>query len=90
MIRQEIGLYKVVIKTSEDYPKTFLTFFAIGEDNNEDELLVTKYTTDGKVKPVNGSVVGPISFERNVAKELFVHFDNKEKMRINIVVRRAK
>ena len=90
IIRQEIGLYKIIIRTTEDNQNVFLTFFAIGEDDEEDDLLVEKYTCDGATHIANGKSIGPIVFQKDVVKEIFVYFKIKEKMRINIVAKGMK
>jgi hypothetical protein len=90
VLQEEMGLYKVVIKASEDYPKVKLSFYAVGEDDAEDLLTVQKYTYDGKTKTVSSKSIGPLSFSKEVIKEIFVTFEEKEKMRLNIIASEVK
>jgi len=62
-----------------------LSFYAIGEDLDEDLLTVEKYAYGSKTNRVNGKSIGPLSLKANEIAELFVTFENKEKMRINII-----
>jgi len=88
--QESIGQYKVVLKTAESHQKVYLTFYAIGEDNSEDPLVVQSYTCDDKYKPISGGSVGPLAFEQDKFKEIMVRFENQERMRLNIVASEVK
>lgn len=84
LIDQNQGLYRVLLKVDKDYPKVQLTFSAIGEDDDREDLIVQKYAFKKIKRKVGKNAVGPISLSANEANELFVTFENKEKMRLNI------
>lgn len=90
LINQKLGLYKVVIRAEQTYPKVLLSFYAIGEDAAEDLLAITKYAYNGVTKVINGNTVGPIAIESGESAELFITFDNKEKMRLNMLATEVK
>ena len=85
IINQQIGLWRVLLRPEQDYSNVTLSFYAIGEDLDEDLLTVEKYAYGAKTNKVNGKSIGPISLKANEIAELFVTFENKEKMRINII-----
>ncbi len=90
LIDQSLGLYRVLLKVDKDYPKVRLTFSAIGEDGDHEDLAVQKYALRGVTQKVGKSTVGPISLSANEANELYVTFENKEKMRLNISAAEVK
>lgn len=84
LIDQNQGLYRVLLKVDKDYPKVQLTFSAIGEDDDREDLTVQKYAFKKITQKVGKNTVGPISLSADETNELFVTFENKEKMRLNI------
>lgn len=90
LIDQNLGLYRVLLKVDKDYPKVRLTFSAIGEDGDHEDLTVQKYAFRGVTQKVGKSTVGPISLSADEANELYVTFENKEKMRLNISAAEVK
>ena len=90
LLQEELGLYRIVLKTAESHQKVHLSFYAIGEDNNEDPLIMQGFECDGKFKQVNGKSIGPFSFEKDQFKEISVRFENQERMRINIITSEVK
>lgn len=85
IINQKFGLWRVLLKAEQDCANVTLSFYSIGEDNEEDVLTVEKYAIGSTTKKVQGKSVGPLSMKANEITELFVTFANKEKMRINII-----
>lgn len=85
IINQQLGLWRVLLKSEQDCSNVTLSFYAIGEDNEEDLLTVEKYAFGAKTNRVQGKTIGPLSLKANEVAELFVTFENKEKMRINII-----
>lgn len=84
LIDQNQGLYRVLLKVDKDYPKVQLTFSAIGEDDDREDLTVQKYAFKKITQKVGKNTVGPIPLSADETNELFVTFENKEKMRLNI------
>lgn len=84
MIDQNQGLYRVLLKVDKDYPKVQLTFSAIGEDDDREALTVQKYAFRKVTQKVGKNAVGPVSLSADEVNELFVTFEIKEKMRLNI------
>lgn len=84
-LKSSLGLYRVLIKSDQDYEKAYLSFFAVGEDESKDALKVEKYATNGKSENATGTQIGPISIEKDIPKEIFVTFINKEKMLLDIL-----
>ena len=74
-----------MLKPAQDYSNVTLSFYAIGEDNEEDLLTVEKYAYGSKTNRVQGKTIGPLNLRANEIAELFITFENKEKMRINII-----
>lgn len=85
IINENLGLWRVLLKAEQDYSNVMLSFYAIGEDSEEDLLIVEKYAFGAKTFKTQGKSIGPISLKANETTELFVTFENKEKMRINII-----
>ena len=85
IINQQLGLWRVLLKPEQDYSNVTLSFYAIGEDNEEDLLTVEKYAYGSKTNRVQGKTIGPLNLRANEIAELFITFENKEKMRINII-----
>ena len=85
IINQKLGLWRLLLKTEQDYSNVTLSFYAIGADNEEDLLTVEKYAFGGKTNKVQGKAVGPLNLKANETAELFVTFENKEKMKIDII-----
>ena len=85
IINQKLGLWRVLLKPDLDYTNVTLSFYAIGEDNEEDLLTVEKYVVDKKTNKVQGKTIGPLSLKANEITEMFITFETKEKMRINIL-----
>jgi hypothetical protein len=84
IINESTGLYRVTMLSDKDYSKVFLRFFAVGEDNATDSLAVEKCMSDSHTIPVRDGRVGPISLEKSMKKDLFVTFELKEKMMLEI------
>jgi len=83
-INQNAGLYKIILCPIEDCNSLYIEFSAIGEGDSNDKIVVEKYTVDKQTKPGKNSKIGPISIAQNDTKEIFVTFENKEKMLINM------
>ncbi len=83
-ISQNTGLYKIILCPLEDCNSLYIEFSAIGEGNSNDKIIVEKYTVDKQTIPGKSSKIGPISIAKNDVKEIFVTFENKEKMLINL------
>jgi hypothetical protein len=86
----DLGLYKAIICTERDCPKTYLSFAAVGEDANREQLIVLKYVVDGQTDDKETNEIGPIELKKNVHKEIIIHFKNKEKMLLNLRAREAE
>lgn len=85
VVNEKLGLYKVLIRSDRDCQNLRLSFAAVGEDHTEDSLLVQSYTINNKTKKQNNSHdIGPISLSANMLTEVFVTFETKEKMMLNI------
>ena len=89
-LKPDIGLYRVLIQSDNDYEKVYLTFSAVGEDNSEDTVDVEKYAIEGKTKTSDGATIGPVSLAKDTPKEIFVTFRNREKMLLDIMTTEAK
>ena len=83
-ISQDVGLYKIILCPTEDCNSLYIAFSAIGEGDSNDKIIVEKYTLDKQTTPCNNTKIGPIAIEKDEAKEIFVTFENKEKMLINM------
>lgn len=83
-VSQNAGLYKIILCPTEDCNSLCIEFSAIGEGDSNDKIIVEKYTTDKQTTPCNNTKIGPIVIEKDEAKEIFVTFENKEKMLINM------
>lgn len=84
LIDQNQGLYRVLLKVDKDYPKVQLTFSAVGEDDDHEDLTVQKYAFKKATQKVGKSTIGPIFLSADETNEIFVTFENKEKMRLNV------
>lgn len=85
VINDKLGLYKVIVCADRDCKNLKLSFAAVGEDQSEDALLVQSYTFNGKTKKqANMHVIGPLELSANEKTEIYVTFENKEKMMLNI------
>lgn len=85
IINQQLGLWRVLLKPALDYSSVTLSFYAIGEDNEEDLLSIEKYAYGSRTYRTHSKSIGPLSLKANEITELFITFETKEKMRINIV-----
>ena len=83
-VSQNAGLYKIILCPTEDYNSLYIEFSAIGEGDSNDKIVVEKYTIDKQTTPCNNTKIGPVVIEKDEAKEIFVTFENKEKMLINM------
>lgn len=83
-VSQDVGLYKIILCPTEDCNSLYIAFSAIGEGDSNDKIIVEKYTLDKQTTPCNNTKIGPIAIEKDEAKEIFVTFENKEKMLINM------
>lgn len=90
LLDQNQGLYRILLKVDQDYPKVRLAFSAIGEDQDREDLTVQKFAFRGVTKKVGKNIIGPISLSANEANELYVTFENKEKMRLNVSAMEVK
>lgn len=90
LIDQKQGLYRVLLKVDKDCPKVKLTFSAVGEDNERENLTVQKCIFRKATQKVKESTVGPVALSADETNELFVTFENKEKMRLNISAMEVK
>lgn len=80
------GIYRVTVKSEEDYDNIYMSFSAIGEDEAREGLIVECYKNDGEKVEPNSCKIGPILLRKDETKEIVVHFANKEKMLINIEI----
>lgn len=83
-VNQNAGLYKIILCPTEDCNSLYIEFSAIGEGDSNDKIVVEKYTIDKQTTPCNNTKIGPVVIEKDEAKEIFVTFENKEKMLINM------
>ena len=83
-VSQNAGLYKIILCPTEDCNSLYIEFSAIGEGDSNDKIVVEKYTIDKQTTPCNNTKIGPVVIEKDEAKEIFVTFENKEKMLINM------
>lgn len=77
-------MYKIILSPTEDCNSLHIEFSAIGEGDSNDKIIVEKYTIDKQTMPCNNTKIGPVAVEKDEAKEIFVTFENKEKMLINM------
>lgn len=78
------GLYKIVIKSSENYSNLFLECFAMGEDGNSDSLELESFTYNNENISFVGGKAGPMRIEANTPAVFFARFTNKEKMKLSL------
>lgn len=83
-VSQNVGLYKIILSPTEDCNSLYIEFSAIGEGDSNDKIVVEKFTINKQTIPCNGTKIGPIVIGKDEAKEIFVTFENKEKMLINM------
>lgn len=83
-VSQNAGLYKIILSPMEDCNSLYIEFSAIGEGDSNDKIVVEKYTIDKQTTPCSNTKIGPVVIEKDEAKEIFVTFENKEKMLINM------
>ncbi len=83
-INYKIGLYQVMLCPETNYTNLYINFVAVGEGSSRDNLKVDTYTINKQTTKCKGSKIGPISLKTNNANEIFVTFENKEKMVINM------
>lgn len=84
VVSQNAGLYKIILCPAEDCNSLYIEFSAIGEGDSNDKIIVEKYTIDKQTTSCNNTKIGPVVIEKDEAKEIFVTFENKEKMLINM------
>jgi hypothetical protein len=89
MLSQKDGLYKVRLQAEQDAPKVKFEFYSIGEDNEQEALLVQKYAYNGKTTQTYCKIIGPLELRGGEFSEIFVTFEDKEKMCLNIVATEA-
>lgn len=83
-VSQNAGLYKIILCPTENCNSLFIKFSAIGEGDSNDKIVVEKYSLDKQTTSCKNTKIGPISIEKDETKEIFVTFENKEKMLINM------
>lgn len=83
-INSSEGLYKIVIKPSEDYDNLFVECFVVGEDGTSDPLEMENFTHNGTVVPVSGGKAGPLHVKAETAEEFIATFLRKEKMMLRL------
>lgn len=83
-IKPSQGLYKLILNPIKDCEKIFVDFSAIGEGSSKDLLEVEKYSVNSRRFDGKGSKIGPIKISSSERNEIFVTFQNKEKMVINM------
>jgi hypothetical protein len=89
MLSQKDGLYKIRLQAENDTPEVKLEFYSIGEDNEQEALLVQKYAYNGKTTQIHSKTIGPLELKGGEFSEIFVTFEEKEKMCLNIVATEA-
>lgn len=81
------GVYHSVIKLEKDSSNIYLQFHIVDADNNRNAVLVKTYVVDGiKYSNVNKSKIGPISFEKNIYKDISLILDCNEKVVLDMSV----
>lgn len=83
-VSQNAGLYKIILCPTEDCNSLYIEFSAIGEGDSNDKIVVEKFTIDKQTTSCNNTKIGPVVIGKDEAKEIFVTFENKEKMLINM------
>ncbi|WP_273227036.1 hypothetical protein [Mogibacterium timidum] len=78
------GLYKIVIKPTEDYGNLFIEFFAMGEDGKTDPLDLEAFTYNSKNVKIENGKAGPVAVTANTPAVFFAKFARKEKMLLNL------
>ena len=85
ILNEKLGLYKIIVRSDRDTQNLRLSFTAVGEDQSEDTLRVNSFSANGITKKQsNMQTIGPIALVANEPTEVFVTFENKEKMMLNI------
>ncbi len=79
-INYKQGLYKLLLKSKRDYEKIYIEVYAYGEDGSEEKLNIKKCFLDGKQLSCSQSNIGPFKLSAEDKKELYITFDNQEKM----------
>ena len=79
-INYKQGLYKLLLKSKKECEKTYIEVYAYGEDGSEEKLNIHKCFLDGKPLNCNQSNIGPFKLVAEEKKELYITFDNQEKM----------
>lgn len=82
----KVGLYKLILKPTNDREKIYVNFSAVGEGLSTDAITVEKYTINNQRFDGKGSKIGPIAIAADVGNEVFITFKNKEKMVIDMEI----
>lgn len=81
------GLYKVIACAGDNYSNVYMSFSAIGEDKNKEDLKIEYYTYNGrKVLMNNKNKMGPMALPANTIPEIKVKFDTNEKLELDLKI----
>lgn len=86
-IHYKSGLYKIIACAGENYSNVYMSFSAIGEDNNKEDLKIEYYTYNGRKTLMNNKTkMGPMSLLANSIPEIKVKFDTDEKLQLELKI----
>lgn len=85
-VNADIGLYKIVIRPTQDYNKLYIRCAACGEDGKQDPLKFNKfvYKSVNVLLTEEGFKAGPIAVKANEIANFFVTFAEKGKFQLMI------
>lgn len=82
----KLGLYQINLYPQENCENLYIDFSVVGEGNSTEKLDVIQYSVQKQKFRGNGSKIGPMSLSSDKLHEIFVIFENKEKMLINMAL----
>jgi len=85
-INAQLGLYKTTIVTSRDYENVYLKVSAARDDLKEEGLQPKTFTQDKIKHSVTGEFFGPITLKSGQANQIFIEFEEKERMAVTVLV----
>lgn len=93
-LNSDQGLYKIIIRPTEDYDKLYIKCSARGEDGKTDSLDIERFRygkkninlqdCSEKIPGEKGMLAGPIQVRANTVAEFFVIFKDKGKYQLSL------
>lgn len=85
-VSAQLGIYRCMIETARDYSNVYLKIAAARDDRKEEGLRPISFTQDREKKPVTSDVFGPVTLKCGQLNNIFIEFEERERMAISVLV----